>query len=226
MRAREKNYKKNSYLFKWMYSVSYQCVLCSVVSTITLLSCQSLSSKKVQSIPKNLSTHQSAVLSGIMEVQHQNQMQNILFDIFISETGKLRMDLTATLNIPLMTVLMNSEGLSTILFFPSQQYYRGIHPEKLAGQFFIPQLNLKLLKDVLLDRRPVQKTWVCGYNEEKLPVQCSNKTVQIKWSRKPNRTLLLKTKDGQIKLYYKQFQSFKGKNIPDLPIPEYFKPAI
>ena len=209
-----------------MYNFFYSRCLCSVVSTITLLSCQSLSSNKIQSIPKNLSVYQSAVLSGIMEVQHQNKAQNILFDIIISESGKLRMDLTASLNIPLMTVLMNSKGLSTILFFPSQQYYRGIHPEKLAGQFFIPQLNLKLLKDVLLDRRPVQKTWVCGYNEEKLPVQCNNKTVQIKWNRKTNRTLLLRTNDGQIKLYYKQFQSFKGKNIPDLPIPEYFKPAI
>ncbi len=208
-----------------MYNFSYQGVLCSVVSTITLLSCQSLSSNKAQTIPNNLSTYSSAVLSGIMEVQHQNKAQNILFDIIISESGKLRMDLTASLNIPLMTVLMNSKGLSTILFFPTQQYYRGLHPEKLAGQFFIPQLNLKLLKDVLLDRRPVQKNWVCGYNEETLPIQCSNQNVHIKWTRKTDRTLLLSTKDSQIKLHYKQFRSFSGKKIPELLIPKHFKPV-
>ena len=224
MRAKEKNYKKNSYLFKWTYSFFYQQFLCSAVSVITLLSCQSLSPHKIQSIPKNLSLYQSAFLSGIMEVQHQNTTQNILFDIMISKAGKLRMDLTAVLNIPLMTVSITSEGLSTILFFSTQQYYRGMHPEKLAGQFFIPQLNWKLLKDILLDRRPVQKTWVCGYNEETLPIQCSHQNVHIKWTRKTDRNLLLKTKEGQIKLHYKQFRPFSGEDIPELSIPKYFKP--
>lgn len=160
-----------------------------------------------------------------MEVQHQNKTQNISFDITVLETGKLRMSLIAALDIPLMTVLINSEGLSTILFFPSKQYYQGMHPEKLAGQFSIPQLNWNLLKDILLDRRPPQKTWVCGYNKEKLPVQCDNRSIHIKWNRKANRTLLLKTKDGQITLHFKQFQLFTGKKISDLSIPEHFKPV-
>ena len=207
-----------------MYNFSYQYVLCGVVSTITLLSCQSLSSKKSQIIPKNLSSYQSAFLSGIMEIQHQNNTQNILFDITLSESGKLRMNLIATLDIPLMTILITSKGLSTALFFPSKQYYQGMYPEKLAEQFFIPQFNFNLLKKILLDQRPVEKTWSCGYNEEKLPVQCNNKSIYIKWDRKINRSLLLRTKDGQIKLYYKKFQSFTGKEIPDLPVPEHFKP--
>ena len=207
-----------------MYSPFYQHLLCGTVSTIAFLSCQSLSPKTPQAIPKNLSTYPAAVLSGVMEVRYQNTTQNILFDIMISKAGTLKMDLTAVLSIPLMTVSINPEGLSTILFFSTKQYYQGRHPEKLAEKNLIPQFNLNLLKDILLDRRPPQKTWSCGYNKEKLPVQCNNKTIQVKWDRKTNRTLLVRTKDGQIKLYFRQFQPFTEKEIPDLTIPEHFKP--
>ena len=208
-----------------MYSSFYQHLLCGTVSVIAFLSCQSLFPKTPQTIPKNLSVYQAVILSGIMEVRHQNTTQNILFDIMISKSGTLKMDLTAVLNIPLMTVSINPAGLSTILFFSTKQYYQGKKPEKLAEKNLIPQFNFNLLKDILLDRRPSQKTWTCGYNKEKLPVQCNNNTIQIKWDRKINRTLLVRTKDSQIKLYFKQFQPFTEKEIPDLTIPEHFKPA-
>ena len=189
-----------------------------------LSSCKSLTPGSDSFIPKNLSAEKAGLISGAMHIQHQNLFKTVLFDISVSEDA-LRIDLTAVLDIPLLTALINSKGNSAVLVFPSKQYYRGPQPKKLIRHTVSKDLSFGFLRNILLDRRPAEKSWKCGYDKQKLPIQCHNKNHFIKWNRGIKRSLLLKTGNSYLKLYYKQFKPFvKSSLFEPLSIPKNFKP--
>ena len=207
---------QQNYRVKYHFFVFF-CIFC-------LLSCQTFLKKKPV-FPDNFIDYQEGVFYGSLMVYHQNKQENHLkVSIAVSKDDDLRMDLTASLGFPILSILLKKEN-GTILFFASKKFYKGAHFQTVIDRFFKYSINLRILKNVLFDRPPKEKHWKCNNDELQRPVSCKYQNNQILWQRQPKRAIDFITSTSlRVVFSPSDFSPEVEKTVFTLKIPEHFTP--
>ncbi len=188
-----------------------------LVMGMVLPSCQSFLKKK-SAFPHDLRGFKEGVFKGNMVVRIKNREKHRLkAEVSFLPSEGLKLDLTAVLNLPVLSLRLKKSGEVLALLFQNRQYYRG------KNRFFpFFHLSLPLLEEVLFDRVP--KGWLCQMDFRQKPLACKKRGQEILWQRTHGRTLTFKNKDHQIKLYFSEFYPKILKEVFDLKVPSHFKP--
>ena len=220
MRIGRKNWKKNYFLFNWLCRYLLFLIIC-----ISTVSCHTLFKKK-KKIPYNLNIYKTGgAFSGIFTLSTKKQKKYFTGDIFISEEGKIRLDLFVSLGVPVLTLLFD-KGKVTCLFLQNKTFYAGADINELWSDFFPQSFKLSLLKDVLFDRIPIDKRWQCVQGKEGLPIQCQNQKWVIKWDRGKKRIILFQSDAIDLIFEYFSFSHEVNESLFSIEIPKHFKPVF
>lgn len=220
MRIERKNWRKNYFLFSWLC----KCFLFFII-IIHTVSCRTLFKKK-SFIPNNLSTYKTVgTFSGLFTFYDHQEKKYFTGDILVSKEGKIRIDLFASLSLPVFTFLFDKRKV-TYLFLHNKKFYVSSDNNKSSFGFLPKNIKLSILKEVLFDRKPENKRWKCEINEQKLPVECQSKEWTIKWERKEKRILSLHSAQRALIFEYFSFSPQVDKSLFSIEIPKHFKPAL
>lgn len=176
-------------------------------------------------IPHDLSSYRAGGFSGAIEIFQKNKTYYFSGDIFISHTNILRMDLRASLGIPVCTILWDKDNI-TVLFLRKKEFYKGNNIKVVFPDFFPENFTPSLFKEVFFDRKPVGNTWSCKMDKTNLPVECQNSIWVIKWERDKKRLLSLKSADFHFTFQYSLFSFPVDDNLFAVKIPQDFKPIL
>ena len=240
MNIKEKNWRKNFYLFNGMCKTVF-----FFIALFVLLSCQTLFKKK-SSIPDNLSIYKSGTFTGTMIIYEKGKKHYFTGNILISKEKKaLRMDLRMVLGFPVGSFLLKEEEL-TVLLLQTKMFYKGQNVSGFFPVFFPKELKLSTFSEVFFDRPPKGGHWICRTNEKGLPVECheerksllakcqtdvKNPSVQcprqiwtISWQREKSRVVSFKTSQFHFIFQPSFFSSEVDEDLFFLKIPKNFQP--
>ncbi len=216
MKIKENSWRKNCSLFRWMFRYWFFFTI-----LLSLFSCQTLFKKK-SFIPDDLSAYKSGFFSGTLSVYQKNQKNHFNGDIFISESGQLRMDLSVSPGLSVFTFLFDTKEL-TFLSLRKKEFYKGPVVHSGRALFFSKGLEFSVLREIFFDRRPEEKEWICKTDEKNLPLNCQNKIWTILWKRSPPRRLSFESADFKFLFQYFFFSSEVNKDMFNIEVPESFK---
>ena len=220
MRIERKNWRKNYFLFSWLCKL-----FLFLIVIISILSCRTLF-KKRGFIPNNLSVYKTAgTFSGLFTFYDKQEKKYFTGDVLISKEGRMRIDLFASLSLPVFTFLFDKQKV-TYLFLHNKKFYVSPSDNKPFFGFLPKNIKLSILKEVLFDRKPEDKRWKCEINEKKLPIKCQNEGWTIKWERKNKRLLSFHSAQRALIFEYFSFSSQVDESLFSIEIPKHFKPAL
>ena len=216
MNKREKSWRKNCFPFRWMCKA-----LCFFPAVFVLLSCHTLFKKK-SFIPGDLSGYQTGFFSGSLQVYHKGRKNHFNGDIFLSEKGRLRMDLSVFPGGTAFSLLMDTKEL-IFLSLRKKEFYRGPPGSAVPPLFFAKKLSLSVLREIFFDRAPSGGKWRCKRDEKNLSLKCQKKTRVIQWGRGGGGFLSFRDFDFGFTFYYFSFSSEVEKEVFSIEIPKNFK---
>ena len=163
--------------------------------------------------------------SGLFTFYDQSKKKYFTGDILISQKGKIRIDLFASLSLPIFTFLFDKQKV-TYLFLYNKKFYMSPGDYNPPFDFLPKNIKLSILKEMLFDRKPEDKGWECEINEQKLPVECQKEEWTIKWDRKEKRLLSFHSAQGALIFEYFSFSSQVDESLFSIEIPKHFKPVL
>ena len=213
---RANNWRKSYLAFKsWIYKA-----FCVFSLFFIFLSCQTFFKTK-SFIPADLSLYKTGAFSGALKLYHKNQKSHFNGDVFISEAGLLRMDLSVFPGSPAFSLFSDAKEL-ILLFLKRKEFYKGSFAK--SPLFFSKNLELSLFKEIFFDRPPLGKKWLCQKDSKKLPLKCQNKTGVIEWRRGKNRLLSFRDLDFEFVFHYFSFSPQVEKETFVIKVPRHFQP--
>ena len=219
MRTEGKNWRKNCCIFSRLCSC-----LVFFILLASVLSCQTFFKKKTV-IPHDLSSYKAGGFSGTMSIVQKKKKHYFSGDIFISRENALRMDVYASLGIPVFTMLWDKNNI-IVLFLRRKEFYKGHDIKAVFPDFFPENFSPSLFKEVFFDRKPTGKAWTCRTDKENLPVECRDPVWVIKWERGKKRSLSLKSTDFHFTFQYSLFSFPVDDNLFSVKISQDFKPVF
>jgi len=240
MNTEEKNWRQGFYPFKWMFKCifllsgvvvrwkkslefkwMFRCIFLICVP-LCFISCHTIHTffKKKSVIPKNLSVYKTGAFSGAFVIEQKSKKKYFSGDIFLSDTGYIRLDLSVSLGFPILALLLDDKQNMTALFLKTKEYYKG---RGFLPGFLPPGLNFLEFQEVFFDRIPKNPDWKCAFNDKKLPIECHNSTWTISWGRGDKRTLTLKSSDFHLIFNYLSFDPEVDQSMFHLKVPDNFK---
>ena len=217
MKAEEKSWRKNYFLFKWKYKLLFLCF-----GFLGFASCQTLFQKKTF-IPSNLSEYKDGAFSGIVSIHQRNRKHRFNGDIFISEDGKLRMDLSVSPGLSVFTLLFDKEEI-TILFLRKREFYKGRNISLILPALFSKFPGFAVFREIFFERLPKGDKWVCKTNKKNEPVECQNPLWLVRWERGKKRLFSIGSSEFTFVFQYFSFSSGIDEKVFAIKIPENFKP--
>lgn len=186
---------------------------------LVLPACQTLSSRNL--VSKELSAYSYGTFLGFVVWQKNLRKNYFTASIAISPSGQMRIDLMASMGIPVLSVLIkDKEGL--IIFMQQKMFYKGTQLKQALNKVMGFPLDVKIFKNVLFSRPPEQKYWVCQKNKEFLK-KCIYKNQTIKWEKNQGKSLILQANTTRITFHYSKFINYVSKSNFTLKIPKNFK---
>ena len=215
MNIKEKNWRKNCYLFNWMCKF-----LIFSIFLISFISCQTLFKKVI--IPDNLSAYKSGTFSGSVTVYQKKQKNYFSGEVFISKTGELRMDLSVSPGLSVFTMFLDKSDV-TFLFLKTKEFYKGRNTDDIPESFFPKNWDLFSFKTVFFDRKPENGKWICTTDKQNLPQKCKNKDWLIQWKRGKTRTISFESSNFYFSFQYFSFSPEVDDQLFSVKIPKNFK---
>ena len=189
---------------------------------LLLSSCQTLLQPE-QKIPPRLRAYSAGTFSGFMVLYHKKKKNYFTADIAVSG-NKLRMDLVASMGIPVMSFLLEDKN-HTVIFFQTRQFYQAGKLQNGVKPFFKIPFPVGILRDVLFERPPNDAAWQCKKNKEGRWRHCSSSGMELEWIHgEKGRVLSIWTGDFRLSFHYSGFRHTVHPDMFLLKIPKGFMP--
>ncbi len=218
MKAEGKNWRKSCCLFSYLF----KSLLFFALFT-GLLSCKTFFKKK-SPIPPYLDSYTTGTFSGALLIFQGKKKHYFSADIFISGKDKLRLDLSASLGIPVLTMLWHKERV-TLLFLQKKEFYKGSDLKTVLPSF-LENFEYFFFNEIFFDRKPIGKKWSCEMSQENRPVRCQYSKQVVQWKRGDRRSLTFKSPDFSFTFQYSLFSPKVDDGLFTVQIPQDFKPVF
>ena len=160
------------------------------------------------------------------KVKSKSVLVNI--DIKARAFKQLRIDATSAIGGHLAALVLSGEDVSYIMV-RQKSYFKGRANGRSLSRVLGIRMDPKLLYNMLFDRAPEDKNWVCKKDKNDFLLECQNLKTQdkITWKNRENARKLvqLENKKGLLQMNLRGFEA-KIKQSPQtfkLKIPKSFK---
>lgn len=177
--------------------------LIPVISALLLTSCAS------KPVARDVSKSQGT-WSAKAQIKNlkQNKSQVVNMDVIAIKDSAMRVEITATLGIPVASILLRDKQISYAVH-TQKKFYSGDISEKALQPVMQIALNPNWLYVIFFDQEIKDRDWICEKNQEGLVEKCVNSKTnqQITWSERmgENKRILLKNSDFELNILVKDF---------------------
>lgn len=175
-------------------------------------------------IPDDLTKYSEGSFSGFVVLHQLKKKTYFNADISVFK-DKLRVDLVASMGIPIMSLLIIGQN-NTVIFFQTKHYYSGKKLTTVLSSIFPFSIDLSIFTDILFEKAPHNAIWQCQKNAKGKWKQCVHQNTHIKWIRKKARSLSIHGPGWSFTFHYSKFKPKARSGAFVLKIPAHFKAIL